>query len=235
MNRSRLPAAALGVAATLLTGALAHAQVLLQWNTFGNGGHEVIEPSVFNDPNLATSELLNGAGINTAGNSNRMGGTGWMDSGDSNPSPLAEAIPDNDYFQFTVTPLGGTAMTITSFVFSWDHSSTGPHSVTLRSSLDEFESDLGSVLNMPASLTTGNTITLTGLDALTGPVMFRLFGWGASAFTGSGGFDTAVNAPNVQLNGFTTIPEPSTYAWCLGFGTLGFTLWRRRRRSGGAG
>lgn len=232
MNCSRIGAATL-LAATLLTGA--HAQVLLQWNTFGNTGLEVSESSVFNDPNLLAAPLLNGAGINTATNANRLGGSSWFDTGDTNPTSLDEAIADNDYFQFTVTPVAGASFTATSFVFSWERSGTGPSAVTLRSSLDDFAADLGSLTGLTTALSTGNTITLTGVENVSAAVTFRLYGWAATAVAGSGGFDTATNAVNVQLNGLTAaIPEPATYAALLAAGTLAVVAWRRRGRGNGS-
>ena len=177
---------------------------LLQWNTFGNLGTETIEPSVFNDANLSgITNLTQGAGITAVANANRFGGNNWWNTGNSVNSTLAEAITGNDYLQFIVTPNGGFSFTPTSFVFSWDHSGTGPNSVTLRSSVDGFTANLGSVTAMPASISTGNTITISGLTALTTATTFRLYGYGGTATTGTGGFDVASNVVNVQLNGTT--------------------------------
>ena len=182
---------------------LAPNAVLLTWNTFGNLGTETTEPSTANDPNLSAVNLTLGAGVTAAANANRFGGTNWFDTGDTNPTTLAESIAGNDYIQFIVTPNGGFSFTPTSLVFSWDHSSTGPASVTLRSSVDSFSTDLGSVTGLAASITTGNTITISGLTDLTTATTFRLYGYGATATGGTGGFDTASSVVNVQLNGST--------------------------------
>ncbi len=180
-------------------------QVLLQWNTFGNTGTETTEPSVFNDPNISATSLTLGAGVTGAANSNRLGGSNWFDTGDTNPTTLAESVTGNDYIQFIVTTIGA-AFTPTSFVFSWDHSGTGPNSLTLRSSVDGFTADLGSVTGLAASLTSGNTINISGLTGLSGAITFRLYGYGATAAAGTGGFDVASNVVNVQLNGTTVLP-----------------------------
>ncbi len=185
-----------------------HSQ-LLQWNTFGNAGTETTEPSVYNDPNISASNLTLGS-VTAAANGNRFGGNNWFDTGDTNPTTLAESITGNDYIQFIVTPNVGYSFTPTSFVFSWDRSGTGPSSVTLRSSVDGFTTDLGTVTGIVTGAFASNTITITGISNITVATTFRLYGYGATATTGTGGLDTATNAVNVQLNGITVSTAPCT-------------------------
>ena len=181
--------------------------VLLSWSTFGNVGTETTEPSTANDPNVSSANLTLG-GVSPAANGNRFGGTNWFDTGNSNPTTLTESIVDNDYIQFIVTPNAGFSFTPTSLVFGWDHSATGPSSLTLRSSADSFSTNLGSVTALAASQTNGNTITISGLTNLTTATTFRLYGYGATATSGTGGFDVATNATNVVLNGTTGAIAP---------------------------
>ncbi|MEO5777924.1 MAG: lamin tail domain-containing protein [Flavobacterium sp.] len=172
---------------------------LLQWNTFGNTGFETSEPSIYNNPNITTSNLTTGS-ITAAGNANRLGGTNWFDTGDTNPTTLAESIAGNDYIQFTVTPISGSTFTPTSFVFNWDSSATGPKNVALRSSYDGYAANLGVVAPVSA-ITTSNFIVITGLTNLASAVTFRLYGYGATATTGSGGIDIGSNVVNATLGG----------------------------------
>src|ERR1700730_2351050 len=190
---------------------LAPTAVLLSWNTFGNAGTETTEPSTANDPNLSAVNLTVGAGVTPEGSANRFGGNAWFDAGDTNPTTLAESITGNDYIQFIVTPNAGFSFTPTSLVFSCDHSATGPGSLTLRSSADSFSTDLGSVTGLAASITTGNTITISSLTNLTMATTFRLYGYGATSAAGTGGFDTASSVVNVQLSGTTAIATPPKY------------------------
>ena len=60
-------------------------------------------------------------------------------------------------------PVAGNSFTPTSLVFGFDRSNTGPTTLTLRSSADGYSTDLGSVA-VAASLTTGNTINIAGLN-----------------------------------------------------------------------
>jgi hypothetical protein len=185
-------------------------QQLLQWNTVSNSGTETTEPSIANDPNVAPANLTQGS-ITPGSNGNRFGGSNWFNTGNtSGGNTLAEAVAGNDYIQFVVTPNAGFSFTPTSFVFKWDRSSTGPSNATLRSSADGFTSDLGSVTSMVSggtATTTDRTITITGLNNISVPTTFRLYGYGASATTGTGGLDcaTGATAPNVVLNGTTAV------------------------------
>jgi hypothetical protein len=118
---------------------------------------------------------------------------------------------------------------VTEFVFRWDRSGTGPSGVALRSSVDSFAADLGSTTGIVGGAFALNTMTISGLTGLTTATTFRLYGFGATAAAGTGGFDTSTNAVNVQLNGEVyAIPEPSR-ALLLGIGGLGL-IFRRRRQ-----
>jgi len=197
------------IVALLFTSLASYSQ-LLQWNTFGNTGTETTEASVFNDANIAATNLTQGS-ITAAVNANRFGASDWFNTGNTVAgNTLAEAIAGNDYIQFTVTPNAGFSFTATSFVFSWDRSNTGPSNVTLRSSLDGYTANIGSVLAMPVAISTGNTITISGISNITTAITFRLYGYGATLTTGTGGFDTASSVVNVQLNGTTSSIGPCT-------------------------
>jgi hypothetical protein len=181
---------------------------LLQWNTYGNTGTELTEPSVFNNTNITTADLTFGAGIVPAGNGLRFGGTSWFDTGNTVAgSTITEAIAGNNYIQFVVTPNFNYAFTPTSFVFSWGRSSTGPLNVALRSSVDGYTANLGALTAL-TSLSNGNTITITGLTNLSTATTFRLYGYGGTGTAGTGGFDMANGTlspgiVNAQLNGTT--------------------------------
>jgi hypothetical protein len=155
--------------------------------------------------------LTLGAGVTPAANTNRFGGSAWWDTGDTATTTLAEAVAGNDYIEFIVTPNAGAKFTPTSLVFSWDRSATGPGTVTLRSSVDGFTADLGT-LSLAASLTTGNTINISGLTNLSTATTFRLYGYGGTAAGGTGGFDTSISTTNVVLNGTSSAPTAAEVA-----------------------
>ena len=61
--------------------------------------------SVINNPR---NSLTLGVGITPAANGNRFGGSAFFDTGDTNPTTLAESVAGNDYFQLIVTPTAGS-------------------------------------------------------------------------------------------------------------------------------
>ncbi|MCW1147077.1 choice-of-anchor D domain-containing protein [Flavobacterium lacisediminis] len=186
---------------------------LLQWNTFGNTGTETTEPSVFNNVNVAASNLTQGT-ITPAANANRFGGTGWFNTGNTAAgNTIAEAVAGNDYIQFIVTPNAGFSFTPTSLVFNWDKSGTGPQNVVLRSSVDGFASNIG-IVAPTAAIGTSNTITISGLSNITVTTTFRIYGYGATGTGGTGGFDTSTNSVNVQLNGTTSAVLTDAVDYC---------------------
>jgi len=208
------------------------AEIILSWNTFGNLGTETTEPSVFNDPSFANANLTLGGGLTPAANGNRFGGSGWFDTGNTGAgNTIAESVAGNNYIQFVVTPTGGASFSATSFVFGFDRSATGPSSVTLRSSFDNFSSDLGA-FTVAATQTNGNTINISGLNNLSTAITFRLYGTGATGTGGTGGFDTGSDARNVVFNGtITAVTEPTSLALLGMAGCTGLVTAYRRRKS----
>jgi len=228
--------AALVVCLTFGQSKQSKADILLSWNTAGNLGTETSEPSVTNDPSIAASTLTL-SGVTPAGNGNRFGGSGWFDAGNTLAgSTLAEAVAGNNFIQFVVAPTSGS-FTATSLDFIWDRSSTGPSAVALRSSVDGFASDLGSVTGMisgGAATATLRTIAISGLNDVSSATTFRLYGFNATATTGTGGFDTVtgLTTPNVIFNGtITAVPEPTSIALVSLIGCAGLVSAYRRRKA----
>jgi hypothetical protein len=78
---------------------------LLQWNTFGNAGTEITEPSVFNNVNISATNLTQGS-ITAAANGNRFGGTNWFDAGNTAAgNTITEAVTGNNYIIGTTRQL----------------------------------------------------------------------------------------------------------------------------------
>ncbi|WP_297510896.1 YDG domain-containing protein, partial [Flavobacterium sp.] len=175
---------------------------LLQWNTFGNAGTETTEASTGNDANLGTSTLnYTGSTVTPAANGNRFGGTAWT---------VGSTIDTAKYIQFTVTPNSGYTFTPTAFDFIWDFSGTGPSAIAIRSSADNYASNVGVITGMTASTSAVKSIAISGLSAISIPTTFRIYGYNATASGGSGGFDCGSSTNNVILKGYTGVaPAPS--------------------------
>lgn len=114
----------------------------------------------------------------------------------------AGGINTNDYFQFSLTPVAGHSLNILSVVLSMRRSSTGspagsgPRSFSVRSSLDNYTTDL-----LTASLThniANYTITPSGFNLLSSTVTFRVYGYNAA--NSSGGLNRLV-FDNISVTG----------------------------------
>ncbi|HIP31161.1 MAG TPA: hypothetical protein EYG86_00220, partial [Crocinitomicaceae bacterium] len=156
----------------------------------GLAGNEATAPSNFNDPNVAAGIISRGAGVNPANNGNRFNGNGWE------TGTLANAITNNHYMEFTVTPSGGCNFTVTSIAVNVQASGTGPSNMALRSSLDGYSTNLGAVAAVPSV----STFTFTQ-TAVAVAVTYRVYMYGASGGAGSGGFEGGGN--DITVNGST--------------------------------
>lgn len=182
------------------------------------------------DANLTlTTGWSLGAGL--AGNSgnNRYNASNW-----STGASFSVASSGNDYAYFQITAKSGYALDLrgATITFSLQNSGTGPDFYSVRSSVDSYASDLSSAstaLNAAGgttstSLTLSNSITLS---AITDTVQFRVYGWGASATSGT----MSINSWSMTGSVASAIPEPSTYAAMAGVAALlGVMLHRRRRQ-----
>lgn len=128
------------------------------------------------DNGSASSGYTNASGTNNAGAAARVG-------------VLNTAASGSAYFQFTVTPDVGATITLTGISFGTRSTGTGPQAYALRSSLDNYGSDIATgtiASNSTWSLKSNTGLSLSGDqdEAIT----FRLFGYNGA---GSPGANTA--------------------------------------------
>jgi hypothetical protein len=119
----------------------------------------------------------------------------------------------NDYLEFSITPVAGNSMTVSSLVMQIRRSTTGtsgagPNSWSLRSSLDGFASDLGSG-TLTENSVPATVVTLgVGFFNLSSKITFRLYGYNATV--SSGGLDRFVY-DDIQVGGSTILPVTIDY------------------------
>ncbi len=126
-------------------------------------------------------------------------------------SSLTGSLDPNIYYQVTLTPQAGKALTLTQITFKSQRSSTGIRTFAVRSSADNYATNLSatatstSVSIQPANIffvlsdaattvaqiSTGNTVNLTNSN-LVNPITFRFYGWNAEAAGGSFSIDDVV-------------------------------------------
>ena len=234
------------VASLLITFALvARAQTLATYSESNISG-TFVTPSGVNADTTASNETL-GAGIV---DENDFGFGGYSDKGDNGtPTPFPTAVDglggaklDNSYFGFTVAPTTGNFLDITGVdfssanVFSYGaNNGVGTYTYTLRSSADNFTSNLGTFSFAADSTGYGPKITFSGAEATAlafdvAPVTFHLF------VTYTEGSKNYVYAFLPYQGSFSVdgsaelIPEPATFA-LLGFGLAGLVVIARFRRA----
>lgn len=121
------------------------------------------------------------------------------------------AFNANAYVRINARPNPGFSLTLTALALNFRHSSTGPATFEIRSSLDNYTTVLKTVSILPATQTdVRDSLALPAAFAnLTSKVEFRIFGYGGTATGGSGRVDkihfygtvqSATGGPSPTLN-----------------------------------
>jgi hypothetical protein len=139
-----------------------------------------------------------------------------------------EAVTNNKYFQFTLTPTANTDVDLTSLVFDVARGGAGtPRGYAVRSSADNFGANLATadILTVRPDYTPVtvdlSSAAFQNIQNLTGGLTFRIY-----SYSPNGG--ASVDYDNITLNGTAVaVPEPVGLA-LLALG--GASLLGRRRK-----
>lgn len=205
-------------------------QAQVRWDF--TDGDAVADQTIANLSNVPVLSRGNNSGtaVLISGTSPSAGYTGASGTNNAGAAAFGSTLDPNTstYFEFTLTPDAGFAVSATGFEFGSRATTTGPTLLTLRSSIDGFASDISIVSQTADStwrLLTMAPFSVTG--DLSSPITFRLYGSGGTATTG-----TTVNWRIDDLNFTATavVPEPGTYM-LLGIGVLVCVQQFRRRNN----
>ena len=152
--------------------------------------------------------------------------TGWGEGATDGATSIADmtgSLNTSNYYEFTITPRPGSAMTLTELRFAAERAANGPRTFVVRSSINNFGNNLTAAVAPPnANLTVltgtsantfffagdtaiavnGAKITLnSGYSALTSPVTFRIYAFNAEDAAGTFAID------NVELIGTYGVVE----------------------------
>lgn len=153
---------------------------------------------------VTTSQFLaSGVSANSV-QSDEFAFSSWSTGGVDQSSSYADmtgAINTADYYEFTVTPRAGSAMTLTGFKFNVRRSATGPRNFAVRSDVNNYGTNLNATVSPASSLLSslslpvhtfffsqdstavipGATITLSGgqFQNVIEPIKFRIYAWNA--------------------------------------------------------
>lgn len=174
----------------------------------------------------------------SSGYSFSLEGTNTPASGTHNAAAAARSGALNTatsaFFEFTLNPAAGFTGNLSALGFATRSTTSGPSSMTLRSSLDNYTSSLASFTGTTngtwtfQSATLGTPVTLPENQSVT----FRLFGFGgagnASANTANWRIDDL--QATVAATPPATVPEPAAAMSSLVVSAAGVALVSRRRR-----
>lgn len=161
------------------------------WEFNGNAGNEVTVAATTLNANLAATSVSRGAGLTAASLSNAFSSTNFTVGG-----TFAEAVTNNTYLQFTIAAAATYKVSLSTLDANFRRSSTGPNTFQWQYSLDGFATagiDIGGAITYTSTASNGTAqpqIDLSVISALQDVVnpaviTIRLYGWGASASTGS--------------------------------------------------
>jgi hypothetical protein len=195
---------------------------LSQWDLLGAPGNQASTAGI-GSVNVTAANLARGAGLTGSGAANSISASGW--TGDA-----------TDYFSFGLTIANGFSANLDSLYLGSRSSGTGPGTVGIFSSLDNYTTAIATISQAPGSNFVNSIVNLSGLGTVSGTVEFRVYAIGTgsanggttgsagtfrlSAYFANGGFDR-----NLQITG-DVIPTPGSLA-LLGF--AGLAAARRRR------
>jgi hypothetical protein len=186
-----------------------------------NLGNEITVDATTLDGNLSISTLSRGSGIDPSGLLRAFSSANFTANGTQ-----ADAITNNEYLQFEVSASIGYQVSLSTLDATFRRSSTGPNAFIWRYSIDGINfNDIGTVISFTSTNTNGNAqaqIDLSVIPALqnvlSGTIItFRLYGWGATATTGT--FAIGRQTGNdLSIDGTVTIapPCPTTTTWTAG-------------------
>ena len=207
------------MALLIISSLTAQAQIATYSFTGSSGDETTLGPDS-QPANATVSDMSRGSGLTVWTYADGFNAYTWG---------ATSSIDLNDYYEFTVTPDAGYSLTLTSLVFDGryvDPIVDDTYFWTLRSSIDNFATDIQAPTGVAAtqaaspSIQVDNTVDLTGgtFDNLTSPVTFRLYVYDV---TNPNNFEWGID--NVDINGTVNAPT-STIIETIDFETVNYTL-----------
>lgn len=250
-------AVALVAALTLSTFSSASATVLAEYNFSGSAGNQVSNAATAIADHLQVSAFSRGAGYaSLSGTSSTSSNAIAANPGSATSNSafltagytLSDAIAGDGYFEFSITVEEGYTFSVDSIELGTRRGSnaSGPNSFVVRSSLDNYASNLSgptASASSPTGSAYSGSLTLDFGDQVKdvdGTVTFRIYGYGRNTTNTSYGTfaisnpgatpDLPSGTKNFTINGsVTAIPEPSTLALgALSLVALAYTARRKR-------
>jgi hypothetical protein len=183
----------------------------------GRSGDENTVNATTVNPGLSTCTISRGAGLTASANGDRFNATSWA------LTSIANAVSGNKYMEFSITPNGAVQFSVTSMVFKIQRSGTGLSAIALRSSEENYTTDLDGVKAVTDNTNSTQTFTfaVSHLNS-TNAITYRLYGYAESA-TGTGGPEDS-NGDDIIVNGTVISGDANLSGLVLSSGTLSPTF-----------
>ena len=191
----------------LVISGVSYGQDILTFEFSALAGNEATANSNSNDANIASSTISRGAGLTASTNGGRFNATGWS------ATSIADAVSNDDYMEFTITPNATFQFSVSSITINLERSSSGPSAVALRSSEDNYASNLDAEKAITDNTSTQSFTFTFAQSNSTVAVTYRFYMYAESP-VGSGGIgDGAGN--DIVVNGTVTAASADPV---IGFG-----------------
>ena len=195
---------ALAICAVWMTLAATGWGQILTFDFNGFRGGEAFAMSNANDANLFSSTITRGAGLTATDAWDRFNATSWA------TTSIENAVSGNKYVEFTITPRAGFRFTVSSITVQWRCSGTGGTQIALRSSVDNYASNLEGVKSVSDSISATTLSWISGFSgSSSSAVTYRLYSYVQNA-TGQGGPGGGSGNDIVVYGTFTAIPSAPT-------------------------
>ncbi|MDN5350800.1 MAG: hypothetical protein PWQ54_2196, partial [Bacteroidales bacterium] len=173
-------------------------QEILTFEFSGLSGNEETALSNFNNSNLSSSEISRGTGLTASNNSGRYNATNWA------LENIGNAVAGDKYMEFTISPTDNYQFAVSSIYIQLQRSSTGPRGISIRSSIDNYASNLDQEYSIIDNTSTQNfTFTFEQTNS-SNPVTYRVYMW-AEAIGGSGGIGDGAGNDIIVIGTVTSV------------------------------
>lgn len=169
------------------------------------------------DPNIVVSGVGRGPTTNGNNANNRYNARDWSFS----------SLDVGDYFTFTIAPNLGFAIDFNHISGGWQRSNTGPNQYALRTSVDDFVSDVasGSITGSGSEVT--YNLDLSALQDVTSSIELRLYAWGGNNAAGTFSFNSFAFDGQVRTDSGGPTPFAGDYNGDEAVDSADYVTWRK--------
>lgn len=152
---------------------------IAKWDFTGATGSQASTNAAAAATGITAAPISRGTGVTASASTNSISSSGWT---------TTSTLDADDYYTFAITVDAASTLNLDSISFAERRSGTGIRTLTVRSSLDGYASDLATPIGVPDDTSVRDqTVSLgTSFDALTNTtVTFRIYGYSSEAAAGT--------------------------------------------------